>query len=61
MRRELTTRAEHAMAIGLLLGGLFAPVMALLLTKEVHVSCKSAVGVMGDHQQVGEHGLKELH
>lgn len=61
MRRELTTRAEDAMAIGLLLGGLFAPVLGLLLTKEMHVSCISAVGVMGDHQQVGELGLQELH
>lgn len=40
---------------------LFASVLGLLLTKEMHVSCISPAGVMGDHQQVGELRLKELH
>lgn len=41
------------MTIRLLLGGLFASVLGTLLTKEMHVSCISPLGVMGDHQQVG--------
>lgn len=47
------------MVIRLLLGGLFASVLAMLLTKETHVSCISPVGVMGAHQQVGELGLTD--
>lgn len=40
---------------------LLASVLGLLLTKEMHASCISPVGVMGDTQQVGELRLKELH
>lgn len=41
MRREQTTRAKHDDG-----NGMFSSVLGMLLTKEMHVSCTSAVGVM---------------